>query len=468
MHSERFQGLALAVLLSIGAGLVWGCLGGLAMSLLGDIVASYNADVREQLVFRRDGTPIILSYPRRGYPRRIGHTLSGKEVELARDDFAFDNGTTVLGPQYVGKRFSELPWSGRIAHVYDDWLDSETWYFMHDGKLRGHGWFVGYDKVEKLKIGYIGRNGFQSDEPPLEQQFPVDGRRMRVYGGAGLFDSNYNTGETDYLLADDGLMEINFKKRSVTLLHKVADPISRAFLEAPSTANRDALIASRTAPAVLLRTPERILVLAADGKEIKNCLLPAELREVNIQWLPLPDGKALILEAYVGHELFWLDADGKVAKHEHVELQTPRPNKFMQYATVSLAVPSPALIAGFTVCYPWGPAECPESLEYSAALSQAFHKVWPVVLATALVSVVLACVCYRRQRRYGLPWAWVWTVLVLLFGLPAYFGYLAHRAWPARLPCPRCGQRVPRDRPACFACGQDFPAPPPKGIEVFA
>ena len=92
----------------------------------------------------------------------------------------------------------------------------------------------------------------------------------------------------------------------------------------------------------------------------------------------------------------------------------------------------------------------------------------PEMIAVFLFSVVLAALCYRRQHQYGLPWTGVWTAFVLLFGLPAYFGYLAHRSWPARLACPNCGKRVPRDRPACTGCGQEFPPPQPKGIEVFA
>jgi hypothetical protein len=110
----------------------------------------------------------------------------------------------------------------------------------------------------------------------------------------------------------------------------------------------------------------------------------------------------------------------------------------------------------------------PQSPDYSAALKSDLKELWPVLPITAIVSAVLAVLCFRRQRKYGLPWTGVWILFVLLFGLPAYFGYLAHRHWPARLPCPNCGRRVPRDRPACFACGHDFPAPPPKGIEVFA
>ena len=73
--------------------------------------------------------------------------------------------------------------------VYNYWYAPEVWYFVHDGKLNGHGYYVGYDKIAKAKIGYIGRDGFRPDEPPLEGQFPVDGRRMSnrySYGGTSM------------------------------------------------------------------------------------------------------------------------------------------------------------------------------------------------------------------------------------------------------------------------------------------
>ena len=93
---------------------------------------------------------------------------------------------------------------------------------------------------------------------------------------------------------------------------------------------------------------------------------------------------------------------------------------------------------------------------------------WPGLLTVTVISIVLAIFTYRRQRKYGLAWTWMWTGFVLVFGVPAYFGYLAHRVWPARLACPDCGKLAPRDRPACMHCGHDFPPPRPKGIEVFA
>jgi hypothetical protein len=468
MRSERMESLALAVLLSIGAGVVWGCLWGLGLSIVGEMVTS--GEVREQLLFvrdgtPRDGTPIIESYVGRDYANRTFRTLNGKEIKL--DRYSFDSGAFLAGPKYQKEHFGGLQWRERIVCIENDWFSRETWYFVHDGELEGHGYIVGYDKKAKAKIGYIGRGGFVADEPPLHEQFPVNGRRMssgQRYGGTAIV---YGSRDLEYLLTEDGLMEINLRKRSAAVFRKGGDLLSASNWEMPRQAAGKATEALKAEPRMLLRTPDRVVVLTSGGKEIESYPLPPALRELNLQWIELPGGKAIARESFAGSELFWLDTNGKIARRERVEWRTRRPSELMDDVTTSVAMPCPALIAGIIVCYPWGPADCPESLEYSAALRKAFAKAWPILLATGIVGAVLACVCYRRQRRYGLAWTGLWTVLVLLFGLPAYFGYLAHRSWPARLPCPHCGRSVPRDRAACFVCGREFPAPPPKGIEVF-
>jgi hypothetical protein len=86
----------------------------------------------------------------------------------------------------------------------------------------------------------------------------------------------------------------------------------------------------------------------------------------------------------------------------------------------------------------------------------------------SLLSVILAVLCWRRNRQYFQPASGLWFVFVLLMGLPGLVGYLFHRRWPVQEACPACGRLVPRDRDACAACGKEFPAPQPKGIEVFA
>jgi hypothetical protein len=470
-RSEWFQPLALAALLSIGAGVVWGFVSGWAMSVVEEKVNSGN--IHEGLVFLHDGTPIIETRTGRNYRFRTFRTLDGKKVE--EPDEGFSGSASLLGPAYLDKRFSGLRWRERIVCVANDWYGGEAWYFVHNGERKGHGHFVGYDTKTKAKIGYLGSRGFRGEEPPLDEQFSVDGRRMlaqNLYGGASMLNSNYYNGygNTKHLLGDDGLWAINLKKRSVEMLRKGTDLLSGASSEFLLLAPKAGAVSPRLppVPAVLLRTPDRVLTLASDGKELADYPLPPQLRQLTVQWVPLPGKEALASGFCFGHELFWLDNGGKVARHQHFDLVDQGESELMRNAMMSTIIPSPAPIAAFTVCYPWAPAECSESLGYSAALGIAMAKVRPILLATGIVGLVAACACYFRQRKYGLPNTAVWTLFVLLFGLPAYFGYLAHRAWPARMPCPRCGRRVPRDRPACFACGRDFPMPAAKGIELFA
>lgn len=470
IRCERFKSLALAILLAIGAGLVWGFLASWGSSVVSEIASSHN--VYERLEFLQDGTPIIGSYGG-DYRLTAFRTLDGKKVEAP--DEGFDGGAYLAGPKNQAKPFTGLRWNERIFCVRNDWRNPEVWYFIHDGKLDGRAHFVIYDKISKSIIGYVGRNGFRTNKPLLDQQFCVDGRKLSYrygYGGAAMINSWYNAdNEVKYLLTNDGLTEINFKKRSVANLRKDSHLLSGTRSTLPCSAEEEKTAKSKPVQTILLRTPDKVLILALDGKKIGEYSLPQELREETLQWIPLPGKKALAyrnLSPSGNAELFWLDTTGKTVRHELVELLNPRQSELMSNINGSIVIPCPGLLAGVVACYPWGVADCPESLEYSAALSKAFAKGWPFLLITCITSTILACVCYRRQRKYGLPWTWMWTAFVLLFGLPAFFGYLAYRAWPARLPCPHCGRRVPRDRPNCFACGHDFPHPAAKGIEVFA
>ena len=348
--------------------------------------------------------------------------------------------------------------------------DPEAWYFVCDGNLDGRGYVVGYDKAAKAKTGYMGRNGFRSDKPPREEQFAVDGRRISMRGiGAVMlygFDSRQNA---KYLLTDDGLVEINLKKRTVKVVRKETNLISAAASHEPQTDAETTSGEETSSQTILLRMPEEVLVLDSSGEEIQTYLLPAELRDGDLEWIPLQGGKALVQKSIrKRNELLWIDTTGKILERRRVDLHEPwKMSNTMHSLAVSIFVPSIGIICGVFACYPWGPAES-GSLGYWAALSKGLHMYWPMFLIKGAICVALAILCYRRQRKYGLPWTWVWTGFVLVFGVPAYLGYLAHRKWPARLPCPSCGKLAPRDREACSSCNHDFPAPPPKGIEVFA
>jgi hypothetical protein len=466
-RSELLKSLALAILLAVGAGVAWGCLVGWGASILSDLVSSGGS--HEDLCFLRDGTPLVSSYEGHNYQGRKFRTLDGKAIEVESDSLA--NGDQLNGPEYLGTSFTAVQWRDRVHCIYNDYSRSEIWYFIHDGQKHGHAFLAGYDKGTRSKIGYIGTGGFCADEPPLEEQFPVDASRvvgLYSYGGALMINMYYDrVHDLGYLLCDDGLRRIRLKARSVAVVQRGDNFVSTAVsirlrrsAESPATWDGTSNL--------LLRTPDRILVLDRDGKQTASYLLPPELRQLDLQVFQVKENQLLARVTYVGNDLFWLDPGGKVARREHFDLHERPDYRLPETAIVTAAMPSPATIAGVLFCYPWGPANCRVSWAYSDALRMAFAKNWPLLLTTGIVGAVLAVVCYRRQRNYGRGWTGVWTIFVLLFGLPAFFGYLAHRAWPARLPCPHCGQPAPRDRPACIACDREFPPPAQKGIEVFA
>ena len=399
-------------------------------------------------------------------------TLDGKYIKVRGGDLvgqmrlAGPGTAGRLGEEWEWRWRGELPWWDRIWRAGGG-RTAERWYFVHDGKLDGHAYFVGYDDETKQRIGYIARDGLQPDQPRPDEQFPVDGRD--VVRGNPLY--SLASGDS-CLLADHRLIRINLKNRTVTVLREDANLVSVAIVHDEQRAP-DSLEVLTSQFTIFLRTPDRVIVLKPDGKEIGTYPIPLELRKDAFTWYQLPDNASLIEFSGGGKaKLFWIDAAGKIDRQELVELEhqsaLARWWRIEENLSLCLSVPSPGAVAIAYFCRIWGVGRCLQWQDYWAATKEVFDRLWPFFLSSSIVSIVLAVLCYRRQRKYGLPWTPVWTIFVLLFGLPAYFGYLAHRVWPGRAACPNCGQLVPRDRPACFACGQEFPAPAIKGTEVFA
>ena len=169
--------------------------------------------------------------------------------------------------------------------------------------------------------------------------------------------------------------------------------------------------------------------------------------------------------------LIWLDSKGKVVRqreHSLKESYFDWDPKFIPWRA-ALSLPAPlAMAAEATLLEPWIALWSGKETTWPSTMAHAWSQYWPAVVVTSVLGGLLAWLYCRRQRKYGLPCSRAWLACVLLFGLPAYVGYLTHRRWPARLACPHCGRLAPRDRPVCAGCGQQFPPPPSKGIEVFA
>ncbi len=64
-------------------------------------------------------------------------------------------------------------WENRLKVFIDDQHKSLNWFFVHDGKIDGTGYFVGYDRADSRIVGYIGQQGFTSNPVPTDEGFPV-------------------------------------------------------------------------------------------------------------------------------------------------------------------------------------------------------------------------------------------------------------------------------------------------------
>lgn len=482
----RLQALLLGAVLAIGAGLAWGvAVGLLGMTVEGLFPAHVTEPGRhEQLHVQPDGT-LVIDTGKQGENGIIYRTLDGKR---AKGKVSIE-GVILNGPDRSEKNV--LDWGQRIVRVDNPNKHFGKWFFVHDGASHGRGYFIGYDTETNLKIGCIGRNGFQYEIPPVEEQFALGGYKMSN-SNAIIKPYSYNNtiilfpGEEQfrnvnlaYLAANNALLEIDLEHRTVKHLWEGNNLISaRRALKDPPKQIKDLKQTWQMAQVYLLRTPDKVIVLDFDGKLLSTYVLPEDMRNIVLSFCYLPDGQALVRKPGIDDDLFWIDTAGKIVRHERVdlfhknaELYYPWPYLAAKNAMALFALPSPGGIVSVLICNPWDiwkHSWRTRAMDYPTALWQALKDTRLLLSINGVLAVIMAVFCFRRQRKYGLPWTGVWVGFVLLFGLPAYFGYLAHRVWPARLACPNCGKRVPRDRVACFACGQEFPLPAHKGIEVFA
>ena len=352
--------------------------------------------------------------------------------------------------------------------------ETEKWYFQHNGKLEGSGYFVGYDFKSFLCIGYIGRNGFRHDEPPEDEQFPVDGRQMEnnssvlaEYIGYSNSspeeikpgDKSFPPNVVNYLLSREGLYKINSNRRTSELVWKDADLGSLVIVSEPIPLKPSNHYYGQKSY-LAIRKPDRVVLLDETGKEARSYVLPEEIREQDFQWYELGGGKAMIVASsgrFGGnYSFYWLEEGGKKVRHQEIALDQSRNSSQLDWG-MGFWMPSPL---GLAVASHLGEED---NAEANSSIWKSIQEAWPSLIVLGVACVGLAWLSFRRQRKFGLPWTGAWTVFVLMMGVPGYLGYLAHRRWPAILPCPHCGKPAPRDRAACLHCGREFPAPAPHG-----
>jgi hypothetical protein len=274
------------------------------------------------------------------------------------------------------------------------------------------------------------------------------------------------------MISGDRLLEIDLRSRTVATVLKSPDLISLDTLNLGPAAMTDPRLVR-----LVVRTSQRVLLLDGAGKQVGAYVIPPELRDGKICFYDLHGPTALLnathtLRDHTRRErLLWIDASGRVVRQTEFTLAgSNRPyNDRAEMWQIAAAMPIPVGLAGVATCFePLGHLEAGAEPNYRSALRRSLAAYWPGLLATGLLSAVLAGLCYRRQRRFAQPWTAVWIAMVFLVGPAGLIGYLFHRRWPALERCPACGRLVPRDREACSSCLAEFPPPTQKGTEVFA
>lgn len=357
--------LGLALVLAIGFGAVFALVGGWGISIW-DSLQQRNR-VNESLVVRWDGTPLIERYPYNDYGSRTYRKLvDDSEVPPSKVDERWLAGGILLTPRPGESVFPLFP-SPPIGRFSDGQTPPKLWYFLDDGARHGRGYFVGYDSQSKLRVGFIGRNGFRPDQPPAEDWFPMDGailasgmafaRRnvMSSYYYAYIYEDSreFPAWKVD-MISGTQLLEVDLRSGVVTALMESPDLIAVGIVETAS----ESKAAEEESPPVhrhqslIVRTTDRVLVFNAPGKQQAAYSLPEGLGERDITFYEIGAGRALVSAYRVlpDHksrvEVSWIDASGKVSQQAEGTLGKGNPRYEENEAwTAALIVPAPLALA---------------------------------------------------------------------------------------------------------------------------
>lgn len=492
--SQRFdvrRAMCLATVLAIGVGIVWAIVATTGISTYED--SFRRRQVNESLRIQSDGVPIVeWSQYEGGLSRRFYRTLDGDRADIDSNT-KWNQGVVLDLPAKRPRRWWEPSWQYRIASYPDNRQPLGYWFFMSDdvGRSARAGYFVGYDSETKELVGYIDQGGFRADKPPTERCFLIGDTRylgnVLVGGGSSYYMGawlSWSQVAPLYILSADRLLEVDIRGRSTRIMLESPDLLAIGHLESwfQPDGGTERSPSSNASSYVAVRMRDHVILLEPHTGNSREYTIPADLRDVRFTFYETNDGTAIASPLAAGHAqytmcenlLVWFDSTGKVTRRETVKVRrdsfnTDPGRERIQALMVGLLCPAPGVLGpGSLIIGPQQYLRRDETADYSSALRQFLSVFWPGLLLAALIAIVLAYVCLRRQRRFGMPGTAAWVVFVLFFGAPGFLGYLFHRRWPVREPCPACKQPVPRDREACFACGSDFPQPALKGSEVFA
>jgi hypothetical protein len=447
-----------------------------------------NWPPREEFVVKTDGTPLVRSSPADNYSLATYRDLNGGEHNgiSSADQLA---AVYISGAEGKPGFFtSRIGWAERLKRFENEQEPKVNWFFVHNGEQQGAGYFVGYERETNRRVGFIGISGFHSDPVPSEDWIPVRGTLMNytAWSSAWVYVSSgrqlmTRPGRFDlpprlvYVPSGNQLRMVDLAARTVTTVFESLEPIESVGIPGLAAHTNGRVSADQR---ILVRTRDQIHVLDRWHEIIKVFAIPAEVeRQSAGEWYELGDGQSIIAfirpttetENVTRQIAYRIAGDGTIRDRFELTLQTGTRVMSKQAGALlaAVALPAPAIVSIVDSLIANGNDQLPSSSEGVMAL---LKDSGPTLLAVFALATILAVMALRRSRAFGQSRREQisWAVFVFLFGVPAYVGFLLHRRWPTRGPCPNCEAQAPRDRLACAECGSPFPAPALKGIEIFA
>jgi hypothetical protein len=380
-------------------------------------------------------------------------------------------------------------WENRLKLFVDDQHQGVNWFFVHDGKVDGTGYFVGYDRADSRIVGYLGRSGFAQGPAPPDDRFPVRLELMRSvpYWSAaklqiargGLHDQGVVKTEPSrlvYVPAQNRLCVVDLSTRTVQTIFESPEIIESFTvpIEPPATTGRH----PERGSIQVVRTTGHLHLLNNQHEVVRTFRLPTEADHLfPVAMYEIGDGEAFaavnrsrICDAERNIHpkmLYRIAADGAILDRTELLLESGMLKWHKQPAATVFrwSLPVPIVLP---LIEPLMIILIDQENSFASAARSLFRNSCRSLLAIQVLSSLLAAAAWRRARAFALPPSeqFVWFAFVLLIGVPGYVAYRLHRRWPLLQDCPHCRSRVPWDRPVCARCGKPFPSAAVKGIEI--
>ena len=141
-------------------------------------------------------------------------------------------------------------------------------------------------------------------------------------------------------------------------------------------------------------------------------------------------------------EASWIDTSGNATrtldfKNEYKVKVIPSDSRivnsvdwFMESIGPGLVAPEPVVMSGAVFLIAWANSEMDTGRNRRQYVAEVMDEIRFGIPVSAIVGLVCAIACWRRQVRYHAEWTKTWTVFVFLFGLPAWIAWRVHRRWP--------------------------------------